>query len=183
MMADLDLSTMQPPDAAVSLRTLPRRYRDAARTASTTDLDVEPDDVAIDEMAERVGPEGYSAADLVAAAVSHLEVLDRTLRSALVSDSVVVPRILLEGAPSIPHHETALRFASAVDELGSRCSTMADLVDGADAARWTTSITTESGGTTTPLEVLQKGVAVLVGWERQLAPTLRAVRGRPGRSR
>jgi hypothetical protein len=176
----IDLSSMQPPDAAVALRTLPRRYRDAARTASTVDLDVEPDDVAVDEVAGRVGPDGHSAADIVAAAVDHVEAMDRTLRSALVSDTVVVPRILLDGVPTIAHSDAALRFADSVDQLSARCMALADLVDGADPARWTASITADSGGTTTPLEVLQSGVAVLVGWERELAPTLRAVRGRPG---
>lgn len=179
-MTGFDLSSMSPSDAAVALRTLPRRYRDAARTASTVELDVEPDDAAIDEVAGRVGPDGYSAADIVAAAIDHIGGLDRTLRSTLVSDTAIVPRGLLDGSPAVTHREAALRFASAVDELGARCTTLADLIDGADSGRWTAPINTEPGGTTTPLDVLQRGVAVLVDWERALAPTLRSVRGRAG---
>jgi hypothetical protein len=176
----IDLSSMHPPDAAVALRTLPRRYRDAARTASTVELDVEPDDAAIDEMAARVGPSGYSAADIVAAAVDHLEVTDRTLRSALVSDAVVVPSVVLDPDPPVPHREHVRPFGPMVDDLGARCSALADLVDDADPARWSVSVPVEDGRSTTPLEVLQASVAALVAWERELTPTLRAVRGRAG---
>ena len=189
-MPAIDLSSMQPADAAVALRTLPRRYRDAARTASTADLDdrgaddtgsdgTGADAAAIDEVASRVGPDGHSAADVVAAAADHVGLLDRTLRSALVSDSVVVPRRLDEVTPSVTHTDGGRGFAQAVDELGRGCTALAEVVDGADPARWTSRVATESGGTTTPLAVLQRGVAALVGWERELAPILRAVRGRP----
>jgi hypothetical protein len=179
-MPSIDLSSMQPGDAAVALRTLPRRYRDAARTASTTDLDPDggADEAAIDEVAARVGPDGHSAADVVAAAAAHVALLDRTLRSALVSDAVVVPRRLGEDAPTVTRADGGRGFGDAVDELGRGCTALAEVVDGADPTRWTAPIATESGGTTTPLQVLQKGVAVLVGWERELAPFLRAVRGR-----
>ena len=177
-----DLSSMHPGDGAVALRTLPRRYRDAARTAATTDLADEPDDQAIDEVAARVGPDGWSAADLVVAASARAEALERWLRSALVSDTAIAPRDLLGAELAVDHDPSAPPFARAVDELAERLARLAKVVDDADAARWIATLPTDStdSPTVTPLEVLQRGVASLVGGERRLGPLLRSVRGRPG---
>lgn len=169
---------MQPSDGAVALRTLPRRYRDAARAASTTSLDSEPDDPAVDEMASRVGPDGISASDLVAAAAARSDDLDRWLRSALVSDAAIAPAALQAPDLDVSHHEGAPAFSAAVEGLAGRLEALAELVDGADPSRWVAELPTESGGTTTPLEVLQHGVAALVSGERRLSPLLRSVRGR-----
>lgn len=183
-MRAVDLSSMNPSDGAIALRSLPRRYREAAATASTTDLDgpddADVDDARLDEMAARIGPDRVSAADLVRAASDRTALLERFLRSAAVSDAAVAPSALFDGA-AVEHVEGARSFNAAVEHLARRCTALADVVDDVDPARWTATIVREDGGATTLLEVLQAGVAALVRWERRIAPTLRAVRGRPGR--
>jgi hypothetical protein len=173
------LSSMQPSDGVVALRSLPRRLRDAARSASTTDLDTEIDDPQIDEMAARVGPEGVSATDLVLASIARTEAIERLLRTALVSDSAMTSADLLDDDLAVSHSGERVAFSPAVDDLSSALERLAELVDDADPNRWTTAVQVDDGSHTTPLTVLQHGVASLVSAERRLGPTLRAVRGRP----
>jgi hypothetical protein len=163
----------------VALRSLPRRLRDAARSASTADLDPESDDAAIDDMAARVGPDGVSATDLVLAAVARTDAIERALRTSLVSDSAVVPASLLDDDLAATHRAGRVGFSPAVDDLSNRVERLAELVSDADPSRWAAPVQVDDGTQTTPLAVLQHGVASLVTAERRLGPILRAVRGHP----
>src|SRR5690554_4787233 len=92
---ELDLTSMQPGDASVAVRSFPRRFREAARSV-VVDLDGEPDDARVDEVAARVGPDGYSALDIVRTAAGHLANAQDALGKALVDDSASIPADLVD---------------------------------------------------------------------------------------
>ena len=174
-----NLSSMQPGDAAVALRSFHRRFRDAARTA-VVDLDGEPDEARIDEMAARVGPDGYSAIDLVRTAEEHIEATSRAIEAGLVQDDATTAAAVTS-RPDVRPGEASSGLDAAVGRVAAVAERLAERVEGADARRWETPIQVDDGSATTPLALLRELVAALVTWERDLTRTLRAVRGRPGR--
>lgn len=178
-MAEIDLSSMQPGDAAAALRSFPRRFRDAARTAAA-DLDGEPDKSEIEEMAARPGPDGWSGADVVAAAADRLTTAHDALARALVTDAAPVPAALTRPPVAVPAGG-ASGLAEALGRLESIASRLAEVVDDAAPERWTAEVPVDDGGSTTPLDLLRSSVAPVVGWLREVEKVLRAVRGRPGR--
>lgn len=173
---EIDLSSMQPGDAAAALRSFPRRYRDAARTAAA-DLDGEPDEAALEEMAGRPGPDGWSGADVVRAAADRLADLHDVLSRALVTD-VPVPTHLMTTPPQVPSGGSGT-MDDALGRVDASSTRLAEVVDDADPQRWTATLPVDDGGTTTPLQLLQTSVAPVVGWIREVEKVLRAVRGRP----
>lgn len=176
-MSQIDLSSMQPGDAAAALRSFPRRFREAARTAAA-DLDGEPDDAALEEMASRPGPDGWSGGDVVRAAADRLADTHDVLSRALVTD-VPVPTHLTTSTVGVPNPGGSGTMDDALTRLESVSTRLADVVDGADAGRWATTIPTEDGGATTPLRLLQTSLGPVVGWIREVEKVLRSVRGRP----
>ncbi|QGG95134.1 hypothetical protein GH723_08500 [Actinomarinicola tropica] len=175
-MPEIDLSSMQPGDAAAALRSFPRRYRDAARTAAT-DLDGEPDEAALEEMARRPGPDGWSATDVVTAAADRLADAHDVLTRALVTDTAV-PSHLTATPSQVPSGGSGT-MEDALGRLDASSTRLAEVVDDADPERWTATLPVDDGGTTTPLQLLQTSVAPVVVWIREVDKVLRAVRGRP----
>lgn len=176
-MAEIDLSSMQPPDAAAALRSFPRRFRDAARTAAA-DLDGAPEEDEIEEMAARPGPDGWSGADVVAAAADRLAATHDAVSRALVTDAAPVPSTLTRAPDGVPSGD-GTGLAEALDRLSSTAERLAGVVGDAPPERWNAVVPVEGGGSTTPLELLQTSVAPVVGWLREVERVLRAVRGRP----
>ena len=176
-MPEIDLSSMQPADAAAALRSFPRRYRDAARTAAA-DLDGEADDAEVEEMAARPGPDGWSGADVVAAAADRLAAAHDAVTRALVTDIAAVPAELTRPVDGVP-----TGGGSSLDDALARLAATADrfatAVDEAIPERWDATVPVEGGGTTTPLRLLQTSLGPVVLWIRELERVLRAVRGRP----
>jgi len=175
---DLDLSSMQPGDAVIAARSLPRRFRDAARTA-VVDLDVESADPMVDEVAARVGPDGYSGIDVIRASARHLTAVDGTLKRALVDASTSVPDELVDQRPQVEHRPETARLDEEVQRLADAAERFAESIDGADARRWETPLAVIGGGSTTALQLVRQAIATNVLWLRDLDRTLRAVRGRP----
>ncbi|MBK5224835.1 MAG: hypothetical protein JJE52_18565 [Acidimicrobiia bacterium] len=177
-MTDLDLSSMQPGDAVVAARSLPRRFRDSARSA-VVEMGSEPGDSRVDEVAARTGPDGYSGLDILQAAAEHLGRAQDVLGRALVDSSTSIPAELVDQRPVIEHRDGAGLLDEEVQRVAAAAERLAEQIDGADARRWETTLAVTDGTTTTPLHLVRQVIATNVLWLRDLERTLRAVRGHP----
>ncbi|MGY6502340.1 MAG: hypothetical protein ACXIVQ_15755 [Acidimicrobiales bacterium] len=174
-MADHPFTNLSPDDAAVALRSYGRRYRDAAR-AAVVDLDGEVDDDRLDEFASRPGGDGRSAIDLIASVAERLEAARDETHAVLVSTTRPVDAALLQ--PALPASSHSGHLDDEVDRLDRAASSFADRVAEADASHWLVARPDSSGGTATPLDVLQATVAVAVATISDVERVLREVRGR-----
>lgn len=173
-------SSLSPSDAAVALRSFPRRFRDAS-SAAVVDLDDEVDQDEIDEVSNRPGADGWSGVDHVAAAAGRVDAAGRTLRSVLVSPTRPIDEALVtDGADETPTHSGHLEHE--LDRLDETCSGLAEQIESADADQWLVTRPTTGSGSANPLEVVQTTVGVTLDHLRSLERVLREVRGRPGPS-
>lgn len=177
VMADHPYTKLSPADAAVALRSLERRFRDAATSAVVT-LDDEPDEAEIDEIANRTGADGRSAIDHVVAARIRIDTALTSLQKALVSPSHQIDTELLElGLVGELQHSG--RLSTEIDTLATSAATLAETVDSADVTNWVDERSTTSGSTSTPLAIVQATVAFSLDRLQSLEAVLREVRGHP----
>ena len=181
-MAEHPYTDLSPADAAVALRSFERRFREAAK-AAVVSLDDEPDQADIDEVATRPGADGRSALDHVVAARRRIADALPAVQKALVSpDSVVEPRLLdLEpaAAAATSSSDQSSSLATEVQRLAVDAAALAERVESADAGHWTGVRSTTTGGTTTPLAIVQTTVAFAIDTLKSVDRVLREVRGRP----
>jgi hypothetical protein len=127
----MDLSSMAPGDAAVALRSFPRRFRAPF---------IGPDPDQLTELATRPGADGRSALDRVLAAARTLWAAARDLAAVLVYD---MPPI---GAAPAAHggpraaladgEDVATSLESAVEQTGRAAVALAERVERAPADAW-----------------------------------------------
>lgn len=113
-------SSLSPSDAAVALRSFPRRFREAS-SAAVVDLDDEVDQDQIDEVANRPGTDGRSGIDHVAAAAARVDAAGRTLRSVLVSPTRPIDEALVTDDDGEPPTHTG-NLEHELDHLDRACS-------------------------------------------------------------
>ncbi len=167
----LDLGAMQPPDAVVAVRSLPRRWRGAFAAATAGD---DEDTEAV--LRRRPAGEGESALEHACRVVVALRLLDRHLRRALVDEG---PELSPADIPVGEVEACAVRSAEAV--LGGLAETAEDLaatLDGVASDAWLRPATLEG----IPTDV--RGLARAAAHEgthhlREAEQVLREVRGRP----
>lgn len=178
-MAASPFSSLSPNDAAVAVRSFPRRFRDAAASA-TAGVDDDPDEPSVDELAARRGADGRSALDHVALSTERVEATAHALRSALVSPTQIIDQVLVDPEPSAGSAAHSGRLDTELDRLERACRALAERVDHADARQWLVTRPTTGSATAHPLDVLRATVAVVLDHLRGLERVLREVRGRPG---
>jgi len=166
-----------PPDAAAALRSFPRRLREAAR-AATTDLAGVPEPDELDEMAARIGPDGRSALDVIAATARSIAALDRAVHQALVLDDAVINADLLHPPSREFDAPRSGELETEVALLEHELLALADRVDTAPSTRWLRPARLTGGGSTTALALLGEAVRTAHGAIADVERTLRAVRGR-----
>lgn len=176
-MTQIDLSSMQPGDAAAALRSFPRRFRDAAHAALHDDDGDLPEESEVVEIGSRPGPDGWSPADLVAACAARLAATHDVVARGLLHDGTTAPAELLDPAPPVVAGSEAA-LDGALDRLQAVSDSFAATVHGAVPQRWNTTVSVD-GRSATLLEVLQRGLAPVVGWLHQVEPLVREVRGHP----
>jgi hypothetical protein len=158
---------LSPSDAAVALRSLPRRFRAALAAPSGEDR---PDDLA-----HRPGADGQSPADHLVAATTAMASMHRTLDQVLVHDDPEVPRSAPEPGPvggaagSRPVEDL---FADLGDEAGS----LADRVAGVAAEDWRRSAHTPDGTTVGALDLVAEAVGTAVDRLRAAEATMAELR-------
>lgn len=168
---------MQPPDAAVALRSFARRYEEATRAAAV-DLSGEPEPDEVDELANRIGSGGRSALDVVVDTARSLGALDRALEQALVDDSAVVNADVLDPGRRRFEGGHSGEFATEVELLSGAAAAMAHRIERADPHRWLHTTAVTGGGTSTPLAIAREAVRTARDHLEELRRILHEVRGR-----
>jgi hypothetical protein len=138
-----DPAGLTPPDAAVAVRSFPRRLRELLLAAEDEEAG----------RATRPGPDGWSAADHAAAAAAGLEEVAALLRQVSISDDPVLrPPAADAGAPSGASVDGAL---AALEPASRALATAIDSVQGAD---WKRTGHDPAGQTWTALDLARLGV-------------------------
>lgn len=144
----LDLSRLSASDAAVALRSYPRRYTHTLRPIAG--------DPGIDELATRAGPDGRSALDLVVDTTNTFVVLGQALRALLVQEAPVLhPAVLDPGARTWEVPATT-GIADALARLGEEADALATAVEATAAPDWVRAGTVAGGTPVTALDVVRE---------------------------
>jgi hypothetical protein len=151
----VDPSTISPSDAAVAIRSYPRRWRGA--------FAVVEDEEQGQDLLRRGDP---SALDLLGRAVACLRGTDGWLRTTLVSD-----RPELTPWPAAPD--------GSLDELDAAADALAGSVEAVDADAWQRTARL-SGRELTALDLVRQAVVSVSDDLREAERTLREQVGRPG---
>lgn len=124
---------LTPDDAIVAIRSFPRRFRGVL--ARPDDDRVDPDEVA-----RRIGPEGRSAADHLAAAEGVLSLLGRAIEQARAEDDPVLHPAFGDLVSSTVADESGADDSTPVGDLLERfegtASHAADRIDGVPSDDW-----------------------------------------------
>jgi len=163
-------SHLSPDDAAVAVRSFPRRFR--ALLAQPGDGDrVDPD-----ELARRIGPDGRSAADHLLAADGVLSLLGRGLEQARSdADPVLHPALGdLSGAWFDDPHTP---LADLLDQLEATAAGTAERIDAVATDRWGDQVRiADADATRGLLDLVREAVDVTAGHLRAAERTVQAVR-------
>lgn len=149
------LSKLSPSDAVVTLRSLPRRYREAFAPPKRR------------ARAEVIGPRGVSALGLLDNTVGTLSVLERALEQIVISDRPVLHAGVLD--PAEREFAGSGSVDAALDDLEAVAESFAERVGRASPDAWTRTGTVAgaragNGGTgeVTALQVVQEAAATAV---------------------
>jgi len=159
--------SVSPADAAVALRSLPRRYRGIL---------VRPEDEQEgDNPVTRPGASGWSAVAHAAYAVDAIDRADEALRATLVHDrpSVVVPAV------DPPAPAPAGPPASVLDGLKAVTDAMASTIENAHGEEWLRPAQAADGTAVTAIDLARRAVHAGVHHLRLAESVLREVVGRP----
>ena len=146
-----DVSNLSAPDAVVSLRSYPRRFRTAVLPIT--------DDPTVEALAERVGPDGRSAADVVVSVTNTWVLLGQALRQILIEEAPVVHAGVVDPAQRVWDAPPGSTVDGALDRLADEATALADAADAVSSRDWgRTGSVAGDGATTTALDVLREAV-------------------------
>jgi hypothetical protein len=170
-MAELDTSRLSPADAAVTMRSLPRRFRAALGSIG--------DEEQAAEVAERIGPDGHSALDHLAAVVGTLSLLERALEQVLVDDRPTLHPATMDRQARSWEPPAERGLEPTLDELSEAAARMADRIERAGADDWSRTGEVPGGRSVTALDLVREAVATAIDHLREAERTMAAVKGRP----
>ena len=166
----LSSSHLSPDDAAVAVRSFPRRFR-AVLARPDDDERVDPD-----ELARRVGPDGRSAVDHLLAADGVLALLDRALgQTRSDADPVLHPGLAdLAGASVDDPHRP---LAELLDQLEATATHLAARIDDVPTDDWARHVRVAGQDAAIGvLDIVRDAVDVAAGHLRAAERTIQAVR-------
>ncbi len=135
-MADDEFSDLKPAQVAQTLRSLPRRVREALAQRI---------DRAPESFVHIVGPGGDSVLDLLSHGASTIAIIDRALEQTLISDSPTVPAAVAD--PAERHFDRApLSLHDVLELLDDSVETMAGRIDAAAPSDWLRTANLTGGG-------------------------------------
>lgn len=164
-------SHLSPRDAAVAVRSFPRRFR-----AVLARPDDDEDRADPDELARRIGPDGHAAVDHLLAADGVLALVDRALEQVRAdADPVLHPAVAdFAGAWWDDPHTPLPGLLDQLEATAGRCADRIDDVPTDDWARHARVAGLDrSVGV---LDVVRDGVDVVAGHLRAAERTIQAVR-------
>lgn len=147
-----DVSQLAAPDAVVALRSFPRRIRAAVLPLA--------DDPTVEALAERVGPDGRSAVDIVVGVTNTWVLLGQGLRQVLVADDPVLHAGVLDPAEREWEPPPGTSADGALDRLTDEAEALADAVDGVAGRDWNRTGTVTGGGSVTAIDLVREAVRV-----------------------
>jgi len=165
----LDLDGIQPPDAVVAVRSLPRRWRGAFAKAG--------DEEDSEALLRRRPPEGgASAVELACRVAEALGLLERHVRRAKVSEQPDLSPADVEAGAVATCSERA--SGEVLDQLSGAAEALASTLDGVPAGAWLRPATLD--GRLTDLRGLARAAAHEGTHHlRDVERVIREVRGRP----
>lgn len=172
-MADAWLSSVWPRDAAVALRSYPRRFR---ALLASLDEDERPDDLA-----HRAGAGGRSALDHAADVAATCRLVADAVRRVLTADRPEVPAEAASGeARSSPAVGGSRTTEGVLADLATAAQALADVAEGAPADDWRrTGVVAGRGTEVSALDLLREAVRTGHVRLRDAQQVLSEVRGRP----
>lgn len=174
-MASLPTDRLSPSDAAVAVRSFPRRYRSAlARPIDDGDQPGAKADP--DELARRAGPDGRSAADHLIAADGVLAVVERALEQVRADDDPVLHPAVgqLRETWGEDEHTPLPALLDQLEQTAGRC---AERIEGVPTDEWSRQArVADTDSTVGLLDVVREAVDVVAGHLRSAERTILAVR-------
>jgi hypothetical protein len=174
-MASLPTDNLSPSDAAVAVRSFPRRFRGVL--APPEDDRVEDGTTADpDELARRVGPDGRSAADHLIAADGVLSLLDRALEQVRSDDDPVLhPAVRdLRDTWWDDEHTPLPALLDQLEQTADRC---ADRIDAVATDDWGRQVrVADADARVGTIDLVREAVDVVAGHLRSAERTIASVR-------
>ncbi len=146
----MDTSSLPPADAAVALRSFPRRFREL--------LDPSKPDGIPPELLEAPGPGGRSAAELIADTTRSLALRERAVEQTLVTDRPTLHPATMRRT----ERDFALGATDAdqqLSELGDVASRLADRIDAVRAEDWNRAARLVGGDEVAALDLVREAVS------------------------
>ena len=162
-----DPSSIAPNDAAIALRSFPRRYRALLGPVA---------DPVVEAQALQIGPEGVSAVDLAADTVRTWLIQREALRQTQVHDFPLFHPAVLDPAERNWHTAVVDSCDSVLEQLTDLAGEFADDTGSVHGDQWYRSGTIAGGGSATALQILDAAVSVGADNLRRIERTLAAVR-------
>jgi hypothetical protein len=168
-MSELDLTRLSPKEAAVALRSYPRRYRGLLQPIAGDDDS--------EEIAHRVGPDGRSSIEMLSDVTRTLVLLGEALRQITINPTPVVHAAVVDRALRQWDAPPPERLDDALALLSDEATNLADAIERVSPDSWTRTGTAAGGAAVTALEVVRDAVRVGHDGLVDIETTLRAVRG------
>ncbi len=161
-----DLPDLAPADAAVALRSLPRRFREAlARSAGGSTPDdrapdetTEPTSDAVETRAQQLGPDGTSPLEQVAATTAELTLFHQATTAVLSGSATPVHPAVVDRASRAWDLPPGMTVDDAMTLLEDEATGFASLVESADAREWAKSGAVAGGGTISAIALVSEAV-------------------------
>lgn len=160
-------SPLSPADAAVAMRTWPRRYRAVLAPAQ---------DEQVAELALRIGPDGVCALDLAVDSVRTWTLLDRALHDLRFADAPTLHPAVADPAARTWDSPAVESLESILDQIDDTSVALADAIDATPTEDWSRTASVAGGGTVDALSVAREAVRVGAENLRSIERTLSAVR-------
>lgn len=166
-MSSLDVSRLSGPDAVVALRSFPRRIRSAVIPVA--------DDPDAEERAERVGPTGHSAVEIVVHTTNTWVLLGQALHEALVADDAVVHPAVRDTTARAWDVPTGTTVHVALEQAADEATALAASVEHIHPPDWNRTAAVAGDGPITVLELVQEAVRAGAEGLRAVETTIAAV--------
>lgn len=145
-----DVSQLSAPDAVVALRSYPRRFR--AEVLPITD------DPTVEGFAERIGPGGHSAVEIVVSVANTWALLGQALRQVLISDDAVVHRGAVDPDERAWELPVGTSVDGALDRLADEANALADAADAVSGRDWNRTASVAGGGEVSAIGLVREAV-------------------------
>jgi hypothetical protein len=166
-MSALDLSHLSGPDAAVALRSYPRRFREAVLGG---------DRAKAEELAFQIGPTGHSVAELVSNTASSFVLLGQALHQVLVGDDAVVHAGVADASQRTWDLAPGTTLDAELARVHDEATKLAERIDRVRGEEWARVARLAGGGTTTALDIAKEAVRAGADNLRAVTATLEGLR-------